>query len=132
MSAGSLPIDPGLLQRFRAAGTSIAWRPVERARATRPARTARLAHLHDEDARIETWGRAPRGGMEVESGPLGALVLLLEIDRRRAVPPLESREAGVDPGFTSGAIRAEWGRSSPAGPGPNLRDLVELARYALA
>jgi hypothetical protein len=127
-----LSIDPGLLARFRAAGAKISWRPAE-GRATRsPRRTTRIAHLNDEDARVEAWGRPSAGGLEVDAGPLGALVLLLEADQRGSLPRLESRNAGVDPGFAQGAIRASWGKSAPVVPGPTIPDLVELARYALA
>lgn len=132
MTPGPLPVDPGLLERFRAAGAKIAWRDSKPARSGSPPRRAKIAHLNDEEARVETWGRYPRGGAEVDSGPLGALVLLLETDRRGSRPQLQSREAGADPGFPSGALRAVWGSSAKAVPGPTLHDLVELARYALA
>lgn len=132
MSPGPLPVDPGLLARFRAAGAQIDWRDAPRRSLTEKGRRARIAHLHDEEARVESWGRAPGGGAEVDSGPLGALVLLLEIDRRGALPALSGREAGVDRAFPQGAIAAVWGPRSPASAGPTVRDLVELARYALA
>ncbi len=127
-----LPIDPGLLERFQSAGTRIAWRPATGGAATRPRRRARIAHLNDEEARVESWGRAPGGGLEVEAGPVGALLVLLEIDRRGQLPRLESRESGADPTFPRGAVQAVWGRPGTASAGPTVRDLVELARYALA
>jgi len=132
MNPSVLPIDAGLLARFRSAGSSIAWRAAPKARAARPPRRARIAHLHEEDARVEEWGPAPHGAMEVDSGPLGALVVLLEIDRRRATPRLESRDAGIDPAFPQGGIRATWGGRGTGRAGPTIPDLVELARYALA
>ncbi len=130
MSAGPLSIDAGLLARFRAAGAAIAWRPA----ATKGARgrRARIAHLHDEEARVEAWGRDPGGGVEVDSGPVGALVILLEADRRGALPGVEARAAGADPRFPQGALAATWGPAPAAVGGPTVRDLVELARYALA
>jgi hypothetical protein len=132
MSPEGLSIDAGLLERFRAAGTRIAWRPAESSPGRRPKRMARIAHLNDEETRVETWGRPPKVGVEVASGPLGALVVLLEADLRTAVPTLESRDGGADPGFPDGAIRATWGSGRTAGKGPTIRDLIELARYALA
>ncbi len=125
-----LPIDAGLLARFRAAGPRITWRPATDGPRPPRGRSARIAHLHDEEARIESWGRAPTGGLEVESGPLGALVVLLESDRRGSLPSVASREAGADPGFPQGALRAVWG-GAPVPGGPTVRDLVDLARYAL-
>ncbi len=132
MTDGPLPIDAGLLARFRAAGATIAWRPAPPKGRPPRGRRARIAHLHDEEARVETWGREPEGGIEVDSGPLGALVLLLEADRRGALPAVDAREAGTDIGFAAGALRAVWGSGPTASLGPTVRDLVELARYALA
>ena len=132
MTPAGLPVDEGLLTRFRDAGRAIAWRlaPPPAPRSKRP--RARIAHLHDEEARVESWGTDRNGGVEVDSGPLGALVLLLESDRRGASPAVEAREAGVDPAYPNGALRAVWGSRRAPGPGPTLRDLVDLARYALA
>ena len=127
-----LRIDPGLLVRFRAAGARIAWREAGSTREAPRGRRARIAHLNDEDTRVESWGRSPRGGVEVDAGPLGALILLLESDRRGAVPTVESREAGVDGAFPSGALYAEWTPRARSVRGPTIHDLVELARYALA
>ncbi len=129
MSAGPLSIDAGLLARFRAAGAAIAWRPAP-TKGPR-GRRAQIAHLHDEEARIEEWGRTPGGGVEVDSGPVGALVILLEADRRGALPSLEAHEAGAAPRFPQGALAATWGVPPTAPGGPTVRDLVELARYAL-
>jgi hypothetical protein len=129
----ALPVDAGLLARYRAAGQQIAWRAAPRG-ARRPAgRTARIAHLNDEDARVEAWGTPKRGGLAADAGPLGALVLLLEIDRRGPPSTLGAQSAGRDPAFPSGSIVAAWGNGSVAtDTRPRLEDLVRLARYALA
>ena len=128
----ALSIDPGLLARFREAGRQIAWRAAPKGR--RPAgRKARIAHLHDEEARVEEWGTARRRGMAVDSGPVGALVLVLEADRRGAPTQLGAENAGRDRAFPSGAIVAAWGEVAvPTDARPTVSDLVELARYALA
>jgi hypothetical protein len=135
----ALPIDDGLLDRFRAAGGRIAWRPVATVAPTRGRRRAttppkmRIAHLHDEEARVQENGAAKAASVVVDSGPVGALVLLLEIDRRGAPTLLTTHEAGRVPGFSQGAIEARWGgRSAAASTALPVRDLVELARYALA
>jgi len=128
-----VPVDPGLLGRFRQAGRQIAWRPAPRGR--RPAgRKARIAHLHDEEARVEEWGTARRRGVAVDSGPVGALVLLLEMDRRGVATHLGAENAGRDAAFPSGAIVAGWGEdvAVPTDSRPTVEDLIELARYALA
>jgi len=130
--AKSLPIDVGLLERFRRAGSEIRWRSAPKAAGRRPVRTARIAHLHDEEARVETWGAARIGGVAVDSGPVGALVLLLEADRRGVPTALGAAEAGRDPAFPAGTLVALWGAGTvPEDSKPELRDLVELARYAL-
>jgi len=130
--AKGLPIDPGLLERFRAAGGEIQWRSAPKSAHRRPPRTARIAHLHDEEARVETWGTVRTGGVEVDSGPVGALVLLLEADRRGVPTALGAAEAGRDLAFPTGALVAVWGSGSvPLDSVPELGDLVELARYAL-
>ena len=135
MSEPTAPLlmDPGLLVRYRAAGQKIAWREV-RTIAKRPAGPrARIAHLHDEEARVEVRGRGTAVRITVDSGPLGALVLLLEIDRRGSPTALGAQEAGRNPAFPSGAIVAAWGGGTvPEDSRPGLDDLVKLARYALA
>lgn len=133
MSDLSASVGPGLLQRFRAAGTEIQWRdqtPTAKPRRGTPrADRLRIAHLHDEEARILD---RPDGSLVVESGPVGALVLLMEIDRRGAPIRLEAREANAVPGFGQGAIEACWGETAPStGPVLPLADLIALARYAL-
>jgi hypothetical protein len=128
-----LPIDPGLLQRYREAGRRIAWRAAPRGTRRPAGRRARIAHLHDEEARVEEWGTDGRTAMAVDSGPVGALVLLLEVDRRGPPTALGAEEAGRDAAFPSGAIVAAWGEVAvPTDSRPRLEDLVELARYALA
>jgi len=129
--AAKLPVDAGLLARFREAGRAIAWRPGP-ARGPK-GRRVRIAHLHDEEARVETWGTESRGSVAVDSGPVGALVLLLEADRRGPPVALGAAEGGRDPSFPSGALVAAWGQGPvPHDSRPRLEDLVELARYALA
>lgn len=135
MSPGAIPADDGLLARFRSAGTQIAWRPAKGRRAAPSGRptSRRIAHLNDEEATVEQTGPSGRPTIVVDSGPLGALVLLLEIDRRGAPTHLVARTAGERAGFDQGALQASWGRRDAAG-GPPLpvADLVGLARYALA
>jgi hypothetical protein len=133
----TLPIDPGLWNRFEAAGTQIAWRPAvspaSGAGATKRSARSRIAHLHDEEARIEERKERQRFSLVVESGPVGALVILLEAGRRGMPRSIEGVEGTVEPQFPAGAIRASWGAPSPA-PGTTqvgVTDLVELARYAL-
>ncbi|MGA8710398.1 MAG: hypothetical protein WB786_04100 [Thermoplasmata archaeon] len=128
----ALPIDPGLLARFRAAGTKIAWRAASSGARASAGRSIRIAHLHDEEARVEVTARGGRIRVRVDSGPLGALVLLLEIDGRGPPAALGAREAGKDPAYPSGAIVGAWGGATvPEDSRPGLHDLVELARYAL-
>ena len=130
---GTLPVDPGLLARFREAGGKIAWRDAGPSRKGRGPSGTRIAHLHDEEARIVVRGRGANARIAVDAGPVGALVLLLEMDRRGMPSALGASEAGGEPGFPSGAIVAAWGSTDvPADSAPTVRDLVELARYALA
>jgi hypothetical protein len=126
-------IDPGLLGRFRAAGVQIQWRdapPAGRSKKSAATALPQIAHLNDEEARVD---RRAAEQWFVDAGPLGALVLLLEIDRRALPVQLVSREAGEVPGFDQGAIEARWGPPSEGAPvGPTMKDLIGLARYALA
>lgn len=132
-SKGLEAVDPGLLARFRAAGAKIEWREAPRSSRTSGGGRSRIAHLHDEEARVSVEGRGTRTRVTVDSGPLGALVLLLEIDRRGPPSGLGASEAGHAPGFPSGAIAAGWGRERvPRDSAPTFSDLVELARYILA
>jgi hypothetical protein len=132
VSATAIAIDPGLLERFRAAGRSIAWRPAPKW--PRPAgRGAEIAHLHDEECRVERRGTGRTGAITVESGPLGALVLLLAFDARGPPRDWGAGNAGRDPAYPGGSLSATWGRGTvPHDTRPTVADLVELARYALA
>jgi hypothetical protein len=126
-------VDAGLVVRFRSAGAKIAWREAPRGAKRTEKRRARVAHLHDEEARVEVTGEGRKARIAVDSGPLGALVLLLEIDRRGPGFVLGASEAGREPGFPSGAIVVAWGGASvPRDSVPTLSDLIELARYSLA
>jgi hypothetical protein len=133
----SAPIaDAGLWERFRVAGTKVQWRPivgVPKPGGRKAKREARIAHLHDEEARVES-EEGPSGILlRTDSGPVGALVLLLEIDRRGVPMRLEARAAGEAAGFAQGALEAEWVPGARPVPGSlPLADLVALARYALA
>jgi hypothetical protein len=132
LSAPKLPLDAGLLARLRAAGGSIRWRNAPSARSGSRGRRARIANLHEEEARVETWGTARSGGVAVDSGPVGALVLLLEAAARGPPSALGAGKAGRDPAFPSGSLVATWGSARPpVDSRPTLEDVVELARYAL-
>jgi hypothetical protein len=130
-------IDPGLLGRFREAEARILWRPAPAARPIRgrngagsgPRTNARIARLDDEEARVEERRGRAGASILVESGPVGALVLLVRIDRQGATPRLSALDGGVDPAFPNGAIVAQWSSKGPSTLG--LKDLVEVARYAL-
>lgn len=134
VSGGTLSIDAGLLARFRRAGDQIQWRDAPAGGRARGARVrVRIAHLNDEEARIETAERGTTASIVVESGPVGALVLLLEMDRRGDPVTLTALEAGARPGFGQGAIEGRWAATAARSPGGlPVKDLVELARYALA
>jgi hypothetical protein len=128
-----LGIDAGLLARYRDAGEKIAWRAAPRGAKRPKGRNARIAHLHDESARIERWGTGAKTGIAADSGPVGALVILLEIDRRGPPSAIGAQDAGRDPAFGSGALIAAWGGDPiEFDSRPTVDDLVKLARYALA
>jgi len=135
MSATPLPVDAGLLARFRSAGAEIAWRVAPASGAgggKRKGRPARVAHLNDDEARVERSEGRGALRLTVDSGPVGALVVILEADRRGPPSALGALDAGRDPGFSNGAIVAVWGPGdAPADARPRFSDLVELARYAL-
>jgi hypothetical protein len=129
----SLAIDPGLLARYRDAGGRIAWRPAPKGTKRPAGRKARIAHLNDEEARVEEWGTGTRSGIAADSGPVGALVVLLEIDRRGPPTLLGAQNAGRDPAFATGTLVATWGGPNvTCDSRPTVDDLVQLARYALA
>ncbi len=136
MSGAPLGIEPPLLARLRAAAPTIAWRPAEgaapgRSERRRPSPEVRIAHLHDEEARVETVRRGEELTVTVDSGPVGALVLVVEAEARGPPRRIETFEAGKVPGFSAGSIRATWSRSGTSGAAVSLRELAELARYAL-
>jgi hypothetical protein len=132
-ASSPLAIDAGLLARYREAGGQIAWRAAPRGPKRPNGRKARIAHLHDEEARVEEWGSGRRTAIAADSGPVGALVILLEIDRRGAPSTLGAQEGGRDAAFGSGALVAAWGGAPvELDSHPTLADLVRLARYALA
>jgi hypothetical protein len=125
-------IPVSVLERFRAAEPRINWRPAASGPATPAGTTARIAHLFQEEARVTRREVAGAVELRVDSGPVGALVLLLEIDRRGRPSALGAAGSGRDPAFPSGALVARWGPGEvPTDSRPRLSDLVELARYAL-
>jgi hypothetical protein len=132
VSAPAVELDPGLLARMRAAGEAIQWRPVPSAARHPSGRDARIATLHEEEARVETWGAAEHGGICVDSGPVGALALVLEAASRGMPSALGAANAGRDPAFPQGALVATWGSERPPDDSrPRWKDIVDLARYAL-
>lgn len=137
MTAGPVPtgIEPGLMARFRVAGGQIAWRPVPKSGTSRTkakAATARIAHLHDEESRVEERTERRSRQLRVESGPVGALVLVLALDERGLPNRLLTHEAGAAPGFPTGALEAVWEPgSSERSLALAVSDVVALARYAL-
>ena len=129
--------DPGLMGRFRAVEPKIQWRLVVEAQRGRirtgPGRSNRIAHLHDEEARVEAQEGPTGVTIRTDSGPVGALVLLLEMDRRGEPTRLVAHAAGEVPGFSMGSIEAVWAPGRPPEPGGlPISDIVGLARYALA
>ncbi len=138
-AAAPFPIDSGLLRRFLLAEKGIRWRifeaPGSRRAASSPSgplARVRLAHLHDETARIEERADGPSGVVVVTSGPVGALFLIGEFMRRGLPTELSARSGGELPGFPDGAIEAQW---DPNARGSHrvlpVADIVNLARYAL-
>jgi hypothetical protein len=126
----ALGLDDGFLRRLRAAGEAIVWRPVRPAPRARG--TFRLARLGDEEARVEAREDASGATVEVDAGPVGAVVLLVEADRRGPPSSLGSRNGKRGSSFPDGSIVAAWGKARvTADARPTVRDLVELARYAL-
>jgi hypothetical protein len=130
-------IDPGLMARFRSAGGQLAWRPAPAAARTQRAKApkavgARIAHLHDEESRVEERTDGRTRVLTVESGPVGALVLVLAIDERGLPNQLITHEAGSVPGFSAGSIEARWDPSSgDRSLALAVSDVVSLARFAL-
>ena len=127
-----LGIDPGLRQRLADAGRAIVWEELRPPPRRRGVPRPRLARLREERARVEVEERDGRTVMRATAGPVGALVVLLEAERRGAPSSLGSRNAGREAAFPDGSIVAAWGGTPPeADARPTVRDLVELARYAL-
>ena len=131
------PIDPGLLERFRRAAQTIQWRPATLPRRAGGRRsggsrsTARIARLHEEEARVEREeGRRGRE-LRVDSGPVGVLVLLVEIAGSEELPSLTTLASGADPEFPNGAVLARWPPPAGTPSTVGVRDLIEVARYAL-
>jgi hypothetical protein len=130
-------IDPGLMARFRIAGNQLTWRaapgPAKKGRAKGSAvPPARIAHLHDEEARIEERSEGTARILTVESGPVGGLVLVLALDERGLPNRLVTHEAGAVPSFPSGALEARWDpRSETRSLALAVSDVVSLARFAL-
>jgi hypothetical protein len=125
----SLGLDEALLRRLRDAATAIRWREAKRSGSRAG---LRVALLHEEEATVDL-RESPRGAtVEVSAGPVGAAVLLLEADRRGAPASLGSRNGRAGSPFPDGSIVASWGGPPVAADArPTLRDLAELARYAL-
>jgi hypothetical protein len=127
-----LGLDEGLARRLRDAGAAIRW---ERPSASGRARLRgglRLARLRDETAAVAVREGPGGASVEVAAGPVGAVVLLLEADRRGPPTSLGSRNGRPGSAFPDGSIVAAWGgREVAADARPSVRDLVELARYAL-
>jgi len=127
-----LGLDDGLVRRLRAAGGTIAWRPARPARGGRPRGTVRVARLGDDEATVEIREEPSGATVEVDAGPVGAVVLLVEADRRGLPATLASRNGRAGAPFPNGSIVAAWGAASVAADArPTVHDLVELARYAL-
>jgi hypothetical protein len=127
----ALGIDEGFARRLRDAGAAIVWRPASAPRG-RAARSTRVARLGDEEARVEAQERKVGATVEVAAGPVGAVVLLLEADRRGLPSSLGSRSGRRGSSFPAGSIVAAWGGPPVrADARPTVRDLVDLARYAL-
>jgi hypothetical protein len=123
MTGAEPAVEPKLMMRFRNAGAKIAWKSVEH---------GRRAHLHDEESLVELRTSADGEQLWTEAGPVGALVILLEIDRRGPATFLAGVESS-SPTFRQGALIAGWGGPLPDGAKAiHLEDLVAVARYALA
>lgn len=124
-------IDPRAIDRFRVAGRSIRWQ--ERSWESSDRHRVRIATLREESARVEEWGSVSGRELVVDSSPVGALILALEVDRDGPPAEIGPVDGGALPGFPDGALRAEWrtvaARSQT--PPPTWKEIVGLARYAL-
>ena len=127
-----LGIPTSLLERLRSAESQIEWRPSAGPAPPRAGSTIRIAHLFQEEARVARTETLHGVELRVDAGPVGALLLLLEMDRRGPPSALGAADGGRDPSFPSGALVARWGPGTvPTDSRPRLADLVDLARYAL-
>ena len=124
-------LDPAFARRLRDAGASIVWSSVPSG-GKRTRGRACVARLGEEEARVEAREGPAGTTVEVAAGPVGAVVLLLEADRRGPPSSLGSRNGRRGSSFPTGSIVAGWGGPPvPADARPTVRDLVDLARYAL-
>jgi len=123
-----IPATPGLLARFHQAGEHLVWRPASEAE-----ENAWIAHLNDEEARMEREEVDGALRITTDSGPVGALVLLLEIEQWGEPAFLHAVNSKTAP-FAQGSLEAGWGRTTPRPNGRPLpiEDVVALARYALS
>jgi hypothetical protein len=122
-------IDPRIVDRFRSAGRSIQWRSITSNEGAD--HRARIATLYEEPARIEERETAAGREMVVDSGPVGALVMVLEVDRQGLPHTLDPVEGGRIEGFPNGALRAVWTTGPVPAAGATWKDVLDLARYAL-
>jgi hypothetical protein len=124
-----LPGDPGLWERFRSMRDRIVWHPLPPPAVRSPGAIAHRATLHEQSARREIRSASEDGvDVLVDSGPLGALLLLLEWDERGGSPVFSAVDSG-EPEFPEGAIVAHFGGRLPASL--PVRDILDLARFAL-
>jgi len=125
----SRPGDPGLWERFRAIRPKIRAERLELSAPLGPGHRADRVTLNEQTARRE---RRPGsdGSLDVivDSGPLGALLLLLEWDDRDEVPVFRPVDRG-EPDFPEGAIVARFG--GPPGGSLPAKQILDLARFAL-
>ena len=126
---GPRPGDPGLWERFRAVRPKIRSEPLELPAPRGPGHRADRVTLNEQTARRERRPH-PDGSIEVvvDSGPLGALLLLLEWDDRGEPPVFGPVDQG-EPDFPEGAIVARFG-GPPAASLP-AKQILDLARFAL-
>lgn len=123
------PGDPGVWERFRAIRPKIRSEPLELPTPLRPGHRADRVTLNEQTARRELRPLAD-GTVEVvvDSGPLGALLLLLEWDDRDEPPVFLPVDHG-EPDFPEGAIVARFG--GPPGASLPAKQILDLARFAL-
>ncbi|MCI4364111.1 MAG: hypothetical protein L3K13_07440 [Thermoplasmata archaeon] len=137
MTEAPLPGERSLWERLERAEPEIDWvdlpAPRSRAKGKKDTVRRRLAKLHDEEARLEE-EEGPRARVALaSSGPVGALLILLAIQRHGVPSRLRGRNGGELPAFPDGAIEAAWDATpgSPARLELPVEDLLALVRYAL-